>query len=464
MNNTNDNNIDWSNPPISDDIPIFESPKTKRIPLEKGAELMHYFNDSHPLVSFKIVFHKGTAQEEYPGISKVMFELLSSGTQSRSAFEFASELDYLGASINFNESKDYAVARLNTLTEVFESSFELFLESLLEPKFDEQEVEKAIRKLISAKQQEESDSSYLSSTAMMTAQFREHPYGSPEYGYADEIDNINRKSIKNNWESYVNESKISIVATGAISESDAIRYSQQIVDKMCSNVTEKDIEEIPKREQNRLVLVDYDSDNQSLIRVGKPTINILDENYAALSLLNVIYGGYFMSRLNNLIREQKGLSYGVHSSLSSAKCTGLLGVGTSVKAANTQEVVNDIIEEMSLLSNEMLEEEELKRAKNYFLGSFLRSAESYKQISKMLVTMTLNGLPDNYYDDFYSKIRRIRSDDLFSAQIDLLKPEGLVIAIAGKVDNIAPQFDQFIDKYDLLDAEGKILNRTENNS
>jgi predicted Zn-dependent peptidase len=299
---------------------------------------------------------------------------------------------------------------------------------------------------------------------MMTALFREHPYGSPEYGYADEIDNINRKSIKNNWESYVNESKISIVATGAISESDAIRYSQQIVDKMCSNVTEKDIEEIPRREQNRLVLVDYDSDNQSLIRVGKPTINILDENYAALSLLNVLYGGYFMSRLNNLIREQKGLSYGVHSSLSSAKCTGLLGVGTSVKAANTQEVVNDIIEEMSLLSNEMLEEEELKRAKNYFLGSFLRSAESYKQISKMLVTMTLNGLPDNYYDDFYSKIRRIRSDDLFSAQIDLLKPEGLVIAIAGKVDNIAPQFDQFIDKYDLLDAEGKILNRTENNS
>src|SRR6056300_331633 len=123
MIDKNDNNIDWSHPPISDDIPKFIAPKTKRIALDKGAELMHYFNDSHPLVSFKIVFHKGTAQEEYPGISKVMFELLSSGTINRSAFEYASELDYLGASIDFNESKDYAVAKLNTLSDVFESSF-----------------------------------------------------------------------------------------------------------------------------------------------------------------------------------------------------------------------------------------------------------------------------------------------------------------------------------------------------
>lgn len=464
MNDTNDNNIDWSHPPISDDIPKFEAPATKRIILDGGVELMHYHNDTHPLVSFKVVFHKGTAQEDYPGLSKIMFELLSAGTINRTAFEFASELDYLGASISFSESKDYAVTKLNSLSEVFDTSFELFLESMLEPKFDDQEVEKTIRKFKSAKQQDEADSGYLASTAMMTALFREHPYGAPEYGYSAEMDNYNRKNIKNNWESYIYESKISIIATGAIDEKTAIRYANIIAEQMSNDPDEIETEEITLREQNKLVLVDYASDNQSLIRVGKPTINILNENYAALSLLNVIYGGYFMSRLNNLIREQKGLSYGVHSSLSSARSTGLLGVGTSVKADNTQEVVNDIIEEMSLLSNEMLEEEELMRAKNYFLGSFLRSAESYKQISKMLITMSINGLGDNYYNAFYSKIKNMRSDDLFSAQIDLLKPEGLVIAVAGKVDKVAPQFEQFIDKYDLLNAEGEILNRTENNS
>ena len=112
----------------------------------------------------------------------------------------------------------------------------------------------------------------------------------------------------------------------------------------------------------------------------------------------------------------------------------------------------------------MLEDDELQRAKNYYLGSFLRSAESHKQISKMLTTIALNDLDDDYYNQFYRKIKNIRSDELFSTQIDLFKPEGLSIAIAGNEKKLVDQFDGYFDRYDILDKEGKILGRYENNN
>ncbi|TNE33056.1 insulinase family protein [bacterium] len=464
MNDYNNKNIDWSHPPASKDIPAFLAPITNRLNVNNNTELFHFFSDRSPLVSFKIIFHKGTAEEEIAGITKIMFELLSAGTENKSAVEFATELDYLGASLSFNESRDYAICKLECLKDVFTNAFELMTDALFNPKFDELEIEKTIRKFISAKEQEEAESNYLSGTAMMASLFRDHPYGIPEYGYADEIEDISRRSIKNNWESYVYGSKISIVATGNIKLETATKYANELVSLMAEDIDNEEIDEVIPREQNKLVLVNFNSSSQSVISIGKPTINIKDENYPALNLINVIFGGYFLSRLNHLIREQKGLSYGVHSSISSAKYTGLLGVSTSVNLEKTVEVVSDVLNEMSKISNEILEEDELQRAKNYYLGSFLRSAENHKQISKMLTTIALNNLDDNYHNYFYSKIKNLRSDDLFSSQIDLFKPEGLSIAIAGNVNKLVEQFSNSFDKYDILDKEGKILKRIENNN
>lgn len=464
MNDYNNKTIDWSVPPASTDIPAFLAPQTKRTNISNGSQLLHFYGNTHPLVSFKIIFHKGTCEEEYSGISKVMFELLSSGTDTKSALDFATELDFLGASLNFSESKDYAVCRLDCLKEVFERAFALLKDALFNPKFDDQEIEKTLRKFKSAKEQEEADSNYLSTTAMMASLFREHPYGSPEYGYSDEIEEFTRKNIRNCWESYISGAKVSIVVTGNMREETALKYANELVNQMAEDVYNEDVDNILVREQNKLVIVNFKSSAQAVISVGKPTININHENFAGLSLINVIFGGYFLSRLNHLIREQKGLSYGVHSSISSAFHTGLLGVSTSVNLDKTREVVTDIIEEMSKIANEMIEDDELQRAKNYYLGSFLRSAESHRQISKMLTTIALNDLDDDYYNTFYRKIKNIRSDELFSTQIDLFKPEGLSIAIAGNEKKLIEQFDGYFDKYDILDKEGKILGRYENNN
>lgn len=464
MDNENNKTIDWSSAPMSTEIPEFVAPTFNRIKIDNGAELLHYFSDNHPLVSFKILFHKGIAEEEYTGISKVMFELLSAGTESKSALEFASELDYLGASLSFNESKDYVVCKLECLNNVFTNAFELLKDALLSPKFDENEIDKTIRKFKSAKEQEEADSSYLSATAMMASLFRDHPYGRPEYGYEGEIDEFSRKNIKSNWESYIFGSAISIVATGNISLENALKYANEIANLLAEDVQSEEIDDILIREQNKLVIVNFNSSSQSVINIGKPTINIKDENYPTLDLINVIFGGYFLSRLNHLIREQKGLSYGVHSGISSAKFTGLLSVSTSVNLDKSAEVVEDILSEMTKISNEILEDEELNRAKNYYLGRFLRTAETHKQISKMLTNIALNDLDDNYYNDYYEKIKSLKSDSLFSTQIDLFKPMGLSIALAGNQDKLIKQFEDNFDKIDLLDKEGKILKRYENNN
>jgi predicted Zn-dependent peptidase len=146
---------------------------------------------------------------------------------------------------------------------------------------------------------------------------------------------------------------------------------------------------------------------QTSLRIGHRIITRTHEDYPSFILLNHILGGYFGSRLMKNIREEKGLTYGIYSSIHNFQHDAYFVIGADVNKKNKEIAINEIKNELLSLSNVPIQLNELNTAKNHLLGSLqLEVANPFAVIEK-LKTIQLNNLANNFYSDLFDKIRNV---------------------------------------------------------
>ena len=140
-------------------------------------------------------------------------------------------------------------------------------------------------------------------------------------------------------------------------------------------------------------------------------------------MLNVVFGGFFGSRLMANIREDKGYTYGIHSYLmNNMNNNGWMittEAGRDVSEATIQEVYN----EMQLLRDEPVDEEELSLVKNFMMGSILGDLDGPFHIIGRWKNIILNGLPDDFFDSTIQNIKNITPQELQETANKYLVPE-----------------------------------------
>jgi predicted Zn-dependent peptidase len=151
---------------------------------------------------------------------------------------------------------------------------------------------------------------------------------------------------------------------------------------------------------------------QTSIRLGKFVIGRSHTDYPALLLLNHIFGGYFGSRLMKNIREDKGLTYGIYSSVTSPRHASYLTIGADVNKENRVITVEEIKKEMHRLRTERIGVNELETARNHFIGSLQSEITTPFAHADKIKSIQLNELPADYYASLIQKIETLTSDDL----------------------------------------------------
>jgi zinc protease len=151
---------------------------------------------------------------------------------------------------------------------------------------------------------------------------------------------------------------------------------------------------------------------QSSIRLGKKTINRSNPDYPSLVLLNHILGGYFGSRLMKNIREEKGLTYGINSSIHALKNDAFLLIGTDVNKENRSLAVSEIKSEIKRLQEEDIDLAEVETAKHHLLGSLqLETANPFSVLEK-IKTIRLHDLNSDFYSILFKGIQVSNPDKL----------------------------------------------------
>jgi zinc protease len=181
-----------------------------------------------------------------------------------------------------------------------------------------------------------------------------------------------------------------------------------------------------------IYLVDKPGAAQSVIQAGHVTVPRSHPDYFRMVLLNFVFGGQFSARLNQNLRQDKGYSYGVHSSISWFRQPSALVVGGSVQTGVTKESVVEILKEYRDIHGQRpITREELDSAQAGMLQGLPAGFERPGQIMGSLVQMVLHDLPNDYFRTVGQKLSAVQLAEANGAGQERVDPDSLAILVVG---------------------------------
>ncbi len=414
--------------PSSEEIKNIKIVEGQRVRLANGIGL-HYINaGTSDIIKLDLVCDGGVINQHKNTVAAATSSMLREGTKSKTSEQIADELDFYGAYFQTQCYADDSTITLYCLKKHFSSCLPYIIDIINESIFPESELntykKNSIQKLMVNKER----NSFLLRRLFYSSVFGEtSPYGT--FSEPDDYNTLSRENILDFYSlNYKNGLKY-ILISGAIDES-VIKTSEGLLGGFKPyNKEKKNVLSSGKTGDN--VFLEKKNSVQSAIRIGRKLVNRIHPDFRKLQILNLVLGGYFGSRLMKNLREEKGLTYGIYSVVESYINDGCFYIETEINNDLRDSGVKEIYLEIDRLKNELIGEEELSLAKNYLLGSFLRSIDGPFSLADKQKILIDYGLEYSYYYDYLNTIKTINANELLELANKYFKKEDLSEIIVG---------------------------------
>jgi predicted Zn-dependent peptidase len=384
-------------------------PKPNHFTLTNGIEVWVVSAGEQEVFKLELSTKAGAIHSPLAGLAGMTASLMKRGTASRTAQEIHQNFDFFGAFWDVQASLDHGTFTVYGLNKHFNSLIPLVAEMLQEATFPAEEVEKELEIERQKTKLSWEKTSYSASQKFRAQLFSNDPYG--RFTVAADFDKLDQQTLVNQYNLTWASQKPVIFLSGKISE-EQMASLDQTLGKLKFNSSELLIPSLTSASQPIQLREEKEGSVQSSIRFGLPAISRKHPDYFHFSLMNTVLGGYFGSRLQKNIREEKGFTYGISSSLAPYPRGGYWVVGTDVNGENVDATLAEIKKEISLLQNDLVPEEELATVKNYLMGSFTGELTQAFDIAEKVRVIQLDGLAPDFYDQFQDQIQNIQAQDI----------------------------------------------------
>jgi len=398
--------------------------------LSNGAKVWGLKAGSQELVKIDFIFNAGSWYQSENLVAGLANAFLSQGSKNYTAQQIAETFDFKGAYLQLNADQQFGFVSVLTLNKYLDEILKVTADVIKNPVFPEKEVNVQIA---NRKQQfviENSKVKVLSHKKFSQVLFgSKHPYAN-----TNTIEDFDRllpeKLAVFHSENYCLNKCIILVAGN--------------YDDGLKNLLEHyfgDLQPEIKRTEPKFVaessdvykhFVEKNDAVQSAIRIGKTIINRDHPDFHGLTVLTTVLGGYFGSRLMTNIREEKGYTYGIGSSIVTFQHDAYFSVMTEVGTDVCSKAVDEIYHELKRLENEPVGKEELGLVRNYLLGEMLRNFDGVFAMSNSLKILLEAELDYSHYDRFIEVISTITPGELQHLAGKYLRAEEMYEVVAGK--------------------------------
>jgi len=338
--------------------------------------------------------------------------MLAEGTKHRNAQQLADSIDYYGAFYETEESLDFNSVNLYTLTRYLEQTLPVMKEILCEPSFPEHELAIFRQNTRQRLQVNMEKVSYLSRTHFSEILFgKQHPYGFRTS--LSDVESITSESLRNYYSTRYNFSVCMVFISGKVDD-EVLRLLNATFGQIPASETQKGQKEpvLPQPFLEKHHFISKPDAIQSALRLGKPMFNKTHPDYHRMLVLNTVLGGYFGSRLMANLREDKGFTYGIGSSMVSMKQAGYLVISTEVAKEVSEKAIREIYHELEELKLNPVEADELQEVKNYLAGSLMRGMDGAFNLSDRAKGLILYGLDYSYFERYFRTLRDVTAGEL----------------------------------------------------
>ena len=406
--------IDRTVEPAAGPEPEVRVPEVWRATLKNGIKVYGTDNRELPLVSMSVVLAGGAQLDDIsmPGVASMVAAVLPQGTKNKTPEELEEEIELLGSSIFMRASGEEITFSGSTLSRNFAKTVSLMKEMLLEPRWDSAEFVMAQTRTRNGLIQAQARPGSVASEQFMKLVYGPgNILGYDLRGTNESVEQITPGILKAFYEKNFSPTVTSIYVAGNVSKDEVLEALKPLeAEWQAKEVSVRSFELPATSEKSQIYFVDIPGSRQSVVYAGYLAMTRNDPDWVKADFANYRMGGAFTSILNQILREQKGFTYGARSGFREMKSPAPFIISTSVRSDATLETLEIITGELQKY-REGITEEELQFIKNSMIRSNALRFETNEALANMLSYIGKYGFSDDWVRKEEDVIRTMTVED-----------------------------------------------------
>lgn len=354
--------------PAAGASPVVNVPDYWQEKFSNGIKFIGAVSNEIPKVAIQISIPAGHrySSADKAGIANLTADILNESTELHTPEELSDMLDELGSSIDVSAGTNEVNVSISCLTENIDKTLALAEEILFKPKFSQEDFERCKKQQLDAIQQQQSQAAAMADMAFMSLLYgNNHIMGVPALGTAETVGKITLEDVKAYYKKYYSPASAKVMLVGNLSK-EQLMPKMQFLNKWTGAKVERAPEPTPPVIAKTMIyFVDKKAAPQSEIRIGNIAMpyDATGEYYRS-GIMNFPFGASFNGRVNLLLREKRGFTYGARGSFNGGPFDGTFVMNAGVRANATDSAVVDFMSEMKRYADGGMTAEELAFTKS----------------------------------------------------------------------------------------------------
>jgi len=428
-------------PPIAPPGP-WNFPRPEHATLSNGIQVLTYRLPGQYAISAQLVLDLPLSAEEraIEGVGTICTRVLDEGTRTHAGEEFAELLEAEGAGFGVDLNLSGLQAGLDVPATRLDRALELFAEAVTEPSLSDEDVERHVQLRLAEIEQAQANSAQAASIAFRSAVFDPASRAARmNGGDPDTVAAVTPDAVRRFHADHFGPRGATLVLAGDFGQDPVALAEAYLGQWSVEQLPVTHAPPVPAPASARLI--DRPGAVQADVRLGGFGIDRTDPRWADVTVASYAMGGAFLSRLNAVLREEKGYTYGVRMQFSPMRSGGSFAVSGSFR---TDVVADALVEASRLLSvaDRPITAQEVDEAVAYFVGvSPLRYATA-DGVAEQVATQLLSGLDEDYVDTNLAALRAVTPDSATAAYEALVRPGDLTLVVVGDGARISEPLQQ----------------------
>ncbi|MFE7874416.1 M16 family metallopeptidase [Micromonospora humida] len=366
----------------------------------------------------------------------MLAETVLAGTGTRTATEIAAELQKVGGGLSAGADPDRLMLSGAGLVTGLDRMLEILADVLTDASYPADWVQTERDRLVDRIQVALSQPSHLARTALLRRMYGRHPYAvqTPE---PEQVRAVRPAALRRLHAERVHPAEGVLVLVGDVQPERALDAAEKALGGWTGDSRGATLPPAPPLEPGPLLLVDRPGSVQSSLRIALPAVPRTHPDHAALQLANLIFGGYFSSRWTENIREDKGYTYGPHSSVEHSVAGSVLVAGAEVATEVTGPALLETTYELGRLASLPPGTDELEQARQYALGTLQLGISTQAGLAALTSAYAGSGLRLDFLAEHAARLAKVTVDDVAEVGARYLAPAGAVVVVLGDAERIA---------------------------
>lgn len=425
----------------------FKLPSYHKSQLNNGLTI--YLMEQHevPLIYVSALIPCGAINDgnKY-GLAYLTSESILYGSKNYSKQQIEETFEFYGASISTSASAEFIKINASFAKQHQEILLPIFQDVILNPTFPENEVEKRKQRLLVELDQAKESPRQVIRSYFNKFIFADHELGNPVQGTKSSVAAITANDLKNFHSVFFTPSNSAIAIVG---DFNAEQMKQSILNLFQvwqpRNVSAENPISAPNIQFNksRVLLVNKNDARETTFLIGEKGVSRDNPEFTEIQVINTILGDRFTSWLNEELRINSGLTYGVRSAFVPYKSTGTFLISTFTATKNTEQAIDLALNVLNRLHTTGISEEVLNSAKNYLKGQFPPNYETSGSLANLLTAMHYYNFDESYINNFEKQVDELSVSKANEIVRKYFPKENLQFVIIGKASEIRDKVKKY---------------------